>query len=52
MNKIGRMLAKHDIGTIFQPPAKIQHMLQPVKDEVGLPGYPRLPVPVGRARLA
>ncbi|KAJ4425835.1 hypothetical protein ANN_27461 [Periplaneta americana] len=34
--KIGRLLRKHGIKTIHKPPTKIQNLLRPVKDDLGL----------------
>lgn len=34
-SKIGWMLAKHGVQTIFKPPAKIQQMLRPIKADLG-----------------
>ncbi|KAJ4431357.1 hypothetical protein ANN_19954 [Periplaneta americana] len=44
--KIGRLLRKHGIKTIHKPPTKIQNLLRPVKDDLGLrtPGVYRKPL--------
>ncbi|KAJ4447511.1 hypothetical protein ANN_09518 [Periplaneta americana] len=44
--KIGRLLRKHGIKTIHKPPTKIQNLLRPVKDDLGLrtPGVYKIPL--------
>lgn len=48
-NKIGRVLGRHGIRSIFRPPRKIKEMLRPVKDSLGLrtPGIYNIPCECG-----
>ncbi|KAJ4447063.1 hypothetical protein ANN_09052 [Periplaneta americana] len=51
--KISRMLRKHGIKTIHKPPTKIQNLLRPVKDDLGLrtPGVYRIPCECGKCYI-
>ncbi|KAJ4446315.1 hypothetical protein ANN_13010 [Periplaneta americana] len=51
--KIGRLLRKHGIKTIHKPPTKIQNLLRPVKDDLGLrtPGVYEIPCECGKCYI-
>ncbi|KAJ4432364.1 hypothetical protein ANN_20983 [Periplaneta americana] len=51
--KIGRLLRKHGLKTIHKPPTKIQNLLRPVKDDLGLrtPGVYRIPCECGKCYI-
>ena len=48
-NRIGRILKKHKIKSIYLPPAKIRQKLRPIKDDLGLntPGVYKIPCECG-----
>ena len=52
-SKIGRLLSKYDIKTVFRPPAKISQLLSPVKDDLGLrtPGINKIPCECGKVYI-
>ncbi|KAJ4435750.1 hypothetical protein ANN_18368 [Periplaneta americana] len=51
--KISRLLRKHEIKTIHKPPTKIQNLLRPVKDDLGLrtPGVYKIPCECGKCYI-
>ncbi|KAJ4451394.1 hypothetical protein ANN_02856 [Periplaneta americana] len=52
-SKIGRLLRKDGIKTIHKPPTKIQNLLRPVKDDLGLrtPGVYKIPCECGKCYI-